>query len=32
MKTLKRLFKVLVNGYLDSYKESANIMYGHLYK
>ena len=32
MKTVKKLFKVLVNGYINSYKESANLMYGHLYK
>ena len=32
MKTVKKLFKVLVSGYLNSYKESADMMYGHLYK
>jgi len=31
MKTIKHVIKVLVNGYLNSFKESADMMYGRLY-
>jgi len=32
MKTVKKIFKTIVNGYLNGFKESAEMMYGHLYK
>ena len=32
MKTVKKIFKTMVNGYLNGIKESAEMMYGHLYK
>lgn len=31
MKTIKKIFKKVVYSYIDGYKETANVMYGHLY-
>lgn len=31
MKTVKKILKTMVNGYLNGFKESAKMMYGHLY-
>lgn len=31
MKTVKKIFKVLVTGYIDNFKKSADMIYGHLY-
>lgn len=32
MKTIKHFIKSIVNEYINGFKESANLMYGHLYK
>ena len=32
MKTLKRLTKALITGYINGFRESANMTYGYLYR
>ena len=32
MKTLKRITKALITGYIKEFRESANMTYGYLYK
>ena len=32
MKTLKRITQALINGYIEGFRESANMTYGYLYR
>ena len=32
MKTLKRITKALITGYIKRFRESANMTYGYLYR